>query len=264
MEQGSLVGLVLLLIGTFVGGLLKGVSPVFLFTIPAALLIVILSAVGAAFISNPMAVNKNIGKLIGIAMKGGSGKHHDPAEGIAKLVQLADKARKEGLLSLEDECQKLDDPFLRKGLQMAIDGAEPDQVRDVMETEVEAMKERHKAGAELMSQIGIYGPSFGIIGAVFGLIATMAKLSDPEKMAHGIAAAFVATFWGVFMANGMFLPFAKKLKAISHHEAQQRQMLIEGVMSIQAGANPRVVEDMLLSFLPPSQRAAIQDAKAAA
>lgn len=262
MEQGSLVGMILLIIGVFVGGLMKGVSPVFLFTIPAALLIVILAAIGAAFISNPMSVNKNMGKLIAKAMKGDG--HHDPSHTIAQVVSFADKARREGLLSLEDDCQKIEDPFLRKGLQMAIDGADPEQVRNVMETEIEAMKERHKAGAELLSQVGIYGPSFGIIGAVFGLIATMAKLSDPEKMAHGIAAAFVATFWGVFMANGLFLPFSKKVKALSHHEAAHKTLLVEGVLSIQAGANPRVVEDMLLSFLPPSQRAEILEQRKSA
>jgi chemotaxis protein MotA len=262
MEKGSLIGVVLLIVGTFLGAFLKGVSPVFLVSVPSALLIVILSAIGAAFLSNPMGVNKNFGKLMGLAMKGA--KKHDPTNEISMVVSFAEKARREGLLALEDDCQRIEDPFFRKGLQMAIDGAEPEQVRDVMETEIDAMKERHKAGADMMNQIGVYAPSFGIIGAVFGLIATMAELSDPDKMAKGIAAAFVATFWGVFMANGMFLPFAKKLKSISHHEAAQKQLLVEGVISIQAGANPRVVEDMLLSFLPPAQRLAIVEERARA
>lgn len=262
MEQGSLVGFVLLVIGVFLGALMKGVSPVFLFSIPAALLIVIVAAFGATFISNPMAVNKNVMKLVMKAIKG-DGKH-DPSHTISQVVTFADKARREGLLSLEDECQKIEDPFLRKGLQMAIDGADPEQVRNVMETEIDAMKERHKAGAEMLSQVGIYAPSFGIIGAVFGLIATMAKLEDPEKMAHGISAAFVATFWGVFLANGLFLPFSKKVKALSHHEAQHKTLLVEGVLSIQAGANPRVVEDMLLSFLPPAERLSVMEERKSA
>lgn len=262
MEQGSLVGLIMVLVGIFLGALMKGVSPVFLFTIPAALLIVILAAIGATFISNPMEVNKNFGKLIGKAMKGG--EKHEAGEAIAQVVQFADKARREGLLSLEDQVQKVEDEFLRKGLQMAIDGTDPEQVRSVLEVEVDAMKERHKAGAEMMTQVGVYAPSFGIIGAVFGLIATMGKLEDPAHMAHGIAAAFVATFWGIFMANALFLPFAKKLKALSHHEAQHKTLLVEGVLSIQAGANPRVVEDMLLSFLPPSARAELMEERKSA
>jgi chemotaxis protein MotA len=262
MEKGSLVGVVLLIVGTFVGAVLKGVSPAFLVSIPAALLIVIMSAIGAAFMSFPMSTGRNMGKLIVMAMKGR--KEHDPSDEIGLVVSFAEKARREGLLALEDDCQRIEDPFFRKGLQMAIDGAEPEQVRDVMETEIHAMKNRHKSGADLMSQIGIYAPSFGIIGAVFGLIATMAELSEPDKMAKGIAAAFVATFWGVFMANGLFLPFAKKLKSMSHEEAAEKQLLVEGVISIQAGANPRVVEDMLLSFLSPVTRAAVQAERARA
>ncbi|MGE0879195.1 MAG: motility protein A [Acidimicrobiia bacterium] len=262
MEQGSLVGIILILVGVFVGAILKGVSPVFLFTIPAAILIVVVAAIGATFLSNTMDMNKNFGKLIGKAMKGG--EKHEAGETISQVVTFADKARREGLLSLEDQVQKVHDEFLRKGLQMAIDGTDPEQVRSVLEVEVDAMKERHKSGQEMMTQVGVYAPSFGIIGAVFGLIATMAHLDDPEHMAHGISAAFVATFWGIFMANGLFLPFAKKLKVLSHHEIQHKTLLIEGVLSIQAGANPRVVEDMLLSFLPPAERVAISEERKSA
>jgi chemotaxis protein MotA len=262
MEQGSLIGFIMVLIGIFVGGILKGVQPAFLFSIPAALLIVIVGAVGAAFLSNPMAMNKNFGKLMGVAFKGPPA--HDVTETVRHVVAFADRARREGLLSLEEECAKIEDPFLKKGLQMAIDGADPEQVREVLELEVEAMKLRHKQGAAFMTQIGVFAPTFGIIGAVFGLIATMSHMDDPEMLAHGIKAAFVATFWGVFLANGMFLPFANKLKAFSHHEAEHKTMLVEGILSIQAGANPRVVEDMLLSFLPPIERQAILEERKSA
>jgi chemotaxis protein MotA len=254
------IGLVLILVGTFVGTILKGANIAFLFTIPAAFLIVCVSAVGAAFMSNDMSVNKNIGKYVGKALKGKA--DHEATEAIGQIVHLADRARREGLLALEEECNKLEDPFLRKGLQMAIDGTDPEVVRDVMETEVEAMKHRHKEGAELMTQIGIFAPTFGIIGAVIGLIATLGHLSEPEKLGHGISAAFVATFWGVFMANGMFLPWGNRLKALSKEEAAYKQLLIEGVLAIQAGSNPRVVSEMLKGFLPPKQRVSL-DEKAA-
>jgi len=167
MEQGSLVGIILVLVGIFVGGILKGVQPVYLVSIPAALLIVIVGAIGATFLSNPMELNKKLGKIIGVAFKGPP--KHDITETISHVVSFADRARREGLLSLEDECSKIEDPFLRKGLQMAIDGADPEQVREVLELEVEAMKHRHKEGAQLMTQVGIFAPTFGIIGAVFGL-----------------------------------------------------------------------------------------------
>jgi len=257
VEQGSLIGLVLILFGTFVGGIMKGVQPVYLVSIPAALLIVIVSAIGAAFLSNPMPIAKNIAKFIMKAMM--PGKPHEPGQAIEQVVGFADRARREGLLSLEEECQKVEDPFLRKGLQMAIDGTDPENVREVMETEVRAMKERHKAGADFMMQIGVFAPTFGIIGAVFGLIATMSHLDDPELLAHGISAAFVATFWGVFLANGLFLPWSNKLKALSKEEVEYKNLIIEGVLSIQAGSNPRVVAEMLKGFLPPAAREGIAE-----
>lgn len=262
MEQGSLVGLIILLIGIFLGAMLKGVQPVFLFTIPAAFLIVVGGAIGAAFISFPMDVNKRIGKLMGKAFKGNG--ETNAGEAIAQVVSFADRARREGLLALEEECNKIEDPFLRKGLQMAIDGTDPEQVREVLETEVNAMKARHKLNAAFMTQIGVYSPTFGIIGAVFGLIATMSNLEDPSKMAEGIAAAFVATFWGVFLANGLFLPFGTKLKVFSDEEVHHKTLLIEGILSIQAGANPRVVEEMLMSFLAPSEREALHEERKSA
>lgn len=262
MEQGSLIGLVLLLVGVFLGAILKGVSPVFLFSIPAALLIVIVGAIGATFLSNPMTMNKNIGKMIGIAFKGP--EHHDAGEIVGQITGFADRARREGLLSLEEECQRIEDPFLRKGLQMAIDGVDPEQVRTVLELEVHSMKQRHKAGAAFMQQVGVFAPTFGIIGAVFGLIATMAHLDDPHKLSHGISAAFVATFWGVFMANGLFLPFSNKLKAFSAEEVEHKTMLIEAVLSIQAGVSPAVVQEVMLSFLPPAEAREISEERKSA
>jgi chemotaxis protein MotA len=137
---------------------------------------------------------------------------------------------------------------------MAVDGAESEVVRDTLDTEVHAMKERHKLGSQFMTQLGVYCPTFGIVGAVFGLIATMAHLDEPELIGHGIAAAFVATFWGVFAANGIFLPIGRKLQRLSQMEVEYKQLIIEGVLSIQAGSSPRVVDDLLQSFLPPAVR----------
>ncbi len=132
--------------------------------------------------------------------------------------------------------------------------ADPEMVSEVMEAEVKAMSDRHKAGAKYMMTIGIFSPTFGIIGAVFGLIATMAHLDDPSKLGEGIGAAFVATFWGVFLANGIFLPIANKLTSMSAKEVAYKRMIIEGVLSIQAGANPRLLDDLLRSTLPPKER----------
>jgi chemotaxis protein MotA len=137
---------------------------------------------------------------------------------------------------------------------MAVDGADPEVVGEVLEAEVSAMKARHKTGSQFMTQLGVYCPTFGIIGAVFGLIATLSHLDDPSELGHGIAGAFVATFWGVFAANGIFLPIGRKLQHLSEEEVHYKQIIIEGVLSIQAGSSPRVVDDLLQSHLPPAHR----------
>jgi chemotaxis protein MotA len=252
MEKGSGIGIVLVLVGTFVGAVMKGVSPAALFTVPAAFLIVLVSSFGATFLSFGAEEMKNFPKYMKLAFL--PGPPPDPTQVIGQIVDFADRARREGLLALEDALNTTQEPFLKKGLQMAVDGAESEVVRDTLDTEVHAMKERHKLGSQFMTQLGIYAPTFGIIGAVFGLIATLSNLDDPEKLGHGIAAAFVATFWGVFSANGLFLPVGRKLQRLSQMEVEYKELIIEGVLSIQAGSSPRVVGDLLQSFLPPATR----------
>jgi chemotaxis protein MotA len=254
MEPASLIGLLLILFGVFVGSVLKGVSPAAYFGVPAALLIVIVASIGAAMLSNAMADVKNMGKALLKAFK--PGDTGDPSSSIDTIVQFAERARREGLLALEDEVEQVQDPFMRRGLQFAIDGGDPEMVRDVMETEVNAMRERHKVGAQFMTSVGVFAPTFGIIGAVVGLIATLSHLDDPSQLGKGIAAAFIATFWGVFAANGIFLPIGNKLKRLSAEELAHKQLIIEGVLSIQAGSNPRMLDDILTSYLPPKSRAA--------
>ena len=252
MDPASLIGLILILVGVFVGAIMKHVNPAALFTVPAAFLIVIAASLGAAFLSNTMDVAK---KLMTYVIKGIKGqKPFDLNGAIEQIVSFAERARREGLLSLESELDKIDDPFFKRGLQLAIDGGDPEVVAEVMEADIKAMQERHKAGAKYMMSIGIFSPTFGIIGAVFGLIATMAHLDDPSKLGEGIGAAFVATFWGVFMANGIFLPISNKLTAMSAEEIAFKRMITEGVLSIQAGANPRMLDDLLRSNLPPKER----------
>ncbi|MFA5566296.1 MAG: flagellar motor protein [Acidimicrobiia bacterium] len=254
MEPASLIGLVLVLIGVFVGSTMKGVSIGAFFGVPAAFLIVIVASLGAAMMSNTMVDMKNMGKAFMKAFK--PGDTGDPSASIDQIVEFAERARREGLLALEDQLDQVTDPFMRRGLQMAIDGGDPELVREVMETEVRALKERHKVAAAFMNSVGVFSPTFGIIGAVVGLIATLSHLDDPSKLGHGIAAAFIATFWGVFAANGIFLPIGKKLQRLSAEELAHKQLIIEGVLSIQAGSNPRMLDDILTSYLAPKVRAA--------
>jgi chemotaxis protein MotA len=261
MDPATGLGLILVLIGVFVGGLLDGVSPVTFFGTPAAFLIVLVSAFGATFFSNEMADAKSLMKILMKALKGQ--KLQDTGELIDQIVGFAEQARREGLLALEEQARSIEDPFFRRGLQLAIDGADPDTVGEVMESDVKAMSNRHKQGSKMVTSIGIYTPTFGIIGAVIGLIHTMGKLDSPAELGEGIAGAFTATFWGVFAANGIFLPLGNKLGVMSASEVAQKRLVIEGVLSIQSGANPRLLDDMLRSALPPSERVSLDDKKSA-
>jgi chemotaxis protein MotA len=170
------------------------------------------------------------------------------------MVHFADRARRDGLLALEDEAKSIEDPFLKRGIQMAIDGTDPEMVREVLETEVAALKDRHKVGAKFFGDMGAFAPTLGIIGTVLGLVHMLENLSDPSSMGPLIAGAFVATLWGVMSANLIWLPISNKLKRASAEEVAFKELVIEGVLSIQAGANPRAVGEKLKSFLPPKER----------
>ena len=261
MDPATGLGLALVFIGVFLGGTMDGVTPDTMFTTPAAFLIVLVGALGATFLSGEMNDAKSFMKIFLKGIKGQ--KLRDTGELIDQIVAFAEQARREGLLALEEQARSIEDPFFRRGLQLAIDGADPDVVAEVMEAEVKAMTNRHKQGAKAVTAIGIFAPTFGIIGAVFGLIHTMHLLDSPSELGEGIAGAFTATFWGVFASNGIFLPLGNKLTVMSGQEVAQKRLVIEGVLSIQSGANPRLLDDMLRSSLPPSQRAAADEKKSA-
>ncbi|MGD9701933.1 MAG: motility protein A [Acidimicrobiia bacterium] len=246
----TLVGLLIALVCVMLGALTHAVSPVFLLSNVTALLIVIGGALGATMASSEMSATSGVFKAIKQAIFPKA--LPDPAVMLKLLVGFARKSRHEGLLSLESEVAVLEDPFLKKGLQLAIDGSDPEAVADVMRTDIRTMKARHKVAAEWCTSFGIFAPTFGIIGAVIGLIATLGHLDKPEELGHGISSAFVATFWGVYMANGVMLPLANKMKRLSIDEAARREMAMEGVLAIQGGQNPRVIEETLVTYLPPS------------
>jgi chemotaxis protein MotA len=170
------------------------------------------------------------------------------------MAVMADKARREGLLALEDEAKKIEDPFLRKGIMLVVDGIEPAQVRTILELEIHNMEGRHALGYGFFNTAGGFSPTFGIIGTVMGLIAVLQNLSNPDALAESIAVAFLATLWGLLSANLIFLPIGGKLLAKSHEEVVFRRMLLEGVLSLQAGENPRLIREKLNVFLAPNAR----------
>jgi chemotaxis protein MotA len=174
---------------------------------------------------------------------------------VTELVGYAESARRDGLLALDEVTQTIDDEFTKKGLQLVVDGTDPDLVAEILESEVSAMKKRHADMSSPFDKAGGYAPTMGIIGTVFGLIHVLAHLDAPATLGPSISSAFVATLIGVASANVIYLPIGTKLKMLSGQEAHARQLVIEGILSIQAGDNPRVVQEKLATFVAPALRA---------
>jgi chemotaxis protein MotA len=254
MDLASLVGFIIAVIGVFVGLTLKGADPVALFTNVPALMIVFMGTIGVTMLSHSM--KENVAALKAMLKVYLPGPPPNPQATIDKLLDYAGTARTAGMIGLEQKAKTEDDLFLRKALMLAIDGSDPAVIRDTLKFELAALKERHKVNANWWQTAGIFSPTLGIIGAVVGLIAVLAKLDDPASLGHGIGAAFVATFWGVFLANGMFLPWANKLKRLSADEVAIKNLIIDGVLSMQAGVNPRIIGEKLEGYLPQSARKA--------
>ncbi|MGE5559977.1 MAG: motility protein A [Chloroflexota bacterium] len=188
-------------------------------------------------------------------------KSMNPSAVISTLVSFAEKARREGLLALEDDASKLEDPFLQKGLGLVVDGTDPELVRNILETELAFLEDRHKAGASLFEVLGTYAPAFGLVGTVIGLIQMLKQLDDPSTIGAGMATALITTFYGAILANFILLPMAGKLKIKSAEEILLREVMIEGILSIQAGDNPRIVEEKLKAFLAPKMRKSLRGGK---
>jgi len=256
VDPATIIGVVLGFVAVFGTQILEGGSPMSILLIPPLFLIFVGSA-GASLASNTMPGMMGGIKWLVYAM---TAKKSDPEAVVEPLVKLAERARREGLLALESEMETIDDPFLKKGLQMAVDGTDPDDLYEILSAEVRAKKASAKVGAGFWTDAGGYSPTIGIIGTVVGLVHVLENLSDPSKLGHLIAGAFVATLWGVMSANIMFLPFGKRITAVAANEAARMDLVIEGVLAIQAGANPRVVATKLRSKMQPPGPGAVKEA----
>ncbi len=249
MDKTTLPGLILALVALLGGAMMEGTTPDKLLMLPA-FIIVFGGTIGAALVSFPLSTALAFPKFVQILIKD---EAHDLAHVVETFVKLADRARREGLLALEQEAGSLE-PFTRRGIQMVVDGSDPALVREILEADIEAMKERHKPGAGFFEAMGGYAPTMGIIGTVMGLVHVLENLSEPDKLGPLIASAFLATLYGIFFANAVFLPMGAKLKAKSAEEIHLKELTVEGVLAVQAGDNPRVVREKLEAFLPPSMR----------
>ncbi len=170
---------------------------------------------------------------------------------IAMMVDFAEKARREGLLALEQEVMQIDDQFLKSGVQLVVDGTDPDLVKNILETKLTFLEERHSKGHKIMGTMGALAPAFGMIGTLIGLIQMLSQLDDPDQLGSGMAVALITTLYGALAANLFFIPLEEKLKLRTEEETLMKEVMIEGILSIQAGENPRIVEEKLKAFLPP-------------
>lgn len=226
--------------------ILEGGNPMSLLLLPPMLL-VFGTTLLVTMAGGTMADTKASLKALGRAFSGNA--QTSGADAVPQIVSLADRARREGLLALEDMVRDMDDAFLAKGVTLAIDGTDPEEVREILESEVAAKKKQDKQSAKFFADAGAYAPTIGIIGTVMGLVHVLENLAAPEELGHLIAAAFVATLWGVMSANVIFLPLGNRLKRLSELECARMELVIEGIAAIQAGANPRVIQQKLTSLL---------------
>jgi chemotaxis protein MotA len=250
MDKATLIGLVLGFAAIIGGQVLEGGSLHSIMQFTAAV-IVLGGTFGAVFVSYPfqdvMEGFRGVRKVL-------KEPPQDPFQIIQQIITYANKARREGILSLEKEIKNIRDPFLAKALTMSVDGIEPHVIREAMESELEYLNEYGKVSSKVWRAAGGYAPTIGILGAVLGLIHVMENLSDPSKLGAGIAVAFVATVYGVGSANLLFLPMATKLEVRNRQVMILNEMILEGVVALSTGENPRLIEEKLTSFLSDMQK----------
>lgn len=194
---------------------------------------------------------KRMGRILGEAFKS---TKSSKSEIINRFSELSKRARREGLLSLEDEISTIEDEFLKKGLQMVVDGIEPETISEILELEISEMESRHKIGADMFQTWGAFAPAFGMIGTLIGLIQMLQNLTDSTTIASGMGKALITTFYGTILANLFCIPIATNLNKKTALEVSTREMMVEGILSIQSGVNPRIVEEKLITYLTPSEK----------
>ena len=250
MDIATILGLVIGVGSVIVSFLMEGGHLSALIQAPAMIL-VLLGTFGAATVTTSVKQLTNLPNLIKVAF---FEKQMDSPRLIDLLFDLSQKARKNGLLSLEKDLDSVHEPFLRKAVQLAIDGFETNKIREILEIEMAYIEERHKAGANFFMKLGGFSPTLGIMGTVLGLIHALGNMENSSNMASAIASAFIATLWGVAMANLIYLPISDKLKQKHQDEALYLEIITEGAISLAMGDNPRVIRMKLVSFLLPDKR----------
>lgn len=249
MDLATIIG-VLVAFGMVFMGIMAG-GPLTLFVDMPSVFITIGGTFGIIFINYPF---RDVVGVAGVIRNVFVVQKRDSQGLIATFVDFATRARREGILALESAAGELGDPFFKQGLELVIDGLEPQSIREILETEIEHIEQRHTKGADILNSLGTYAPAMGMLGTLIGLVQMLQSMSDPSSIGPGMAVALITTFYGSILANLVALPMAGKLTMRSREEALEKGMIIEGIMSISAGDNPRIVERKLHSYLAPALR----------
>lgn len=250
LDIATIAGLIVGIGAVLVSFLMEGGSLGSIFQLPA-IMIVIFGTLGAGMITTSINTVMAIPTYLRIAL---FGKTIDAIATIDHVVWVAEKARRDGILGLEKHTQDAPSPFFKKALQLLVDGTEVTELRQILETEISYVEDRHRRGIELFKKLGGFSPTLGIIGTVLGLIQTLSSTTDTSRMAAGIASAFIATLWGVCMANLFYLPIGDKLRHRHIDEMTNLELVLEGVVAVQSGENPRMIRTRLMSFVNPPER----------
>jgi chemotaxis protein MotA len=259
VKFGTVIGIVISCVGIAMGATMEGTNVAVVLNVPA-ILIVLVGTLGASIAACGLEIHIKLPQLFKKAIMPDD---LDLVGRVNEIVGYAEKARRDGLLALDEAVKEIQDPFTQKGVQLVVDGTDPDLVAAVLDAENDAMRKRHAAGRAPFMQAGGYAPTMGIVGTVFGLVNVMNNLNQPSTLGPLIAAAFLATLMGVGSANVVFLPMANRLKELSQAELHFREMTLEGILGIQAGDNPRVIAEKLMAYVPPAQRPSEEEQQAA-
>ena len=254
MDRSTVIGIISGFLVIAIGISIEG--PLSTFWSLASILIVLGGTICSTLVKFSLEQVYGVKKIVKIAFLDVS---QEPLEVISKMVDLAAKARREGLLALDNALEDTQDEFLKKGIQLIVDGIDPDLVRSIMETDIVITEERHKIGIDIFSTMGALAPAYGMIGTLIGLILMLRDLNNPDALGPGMAVALITTFYGALLANLIFNPIAGKLKNKSNEESLVKEIIIEGILSIQAGENPRIVAEKMKSYLHPKQKELLEE-----
>lgn len=249
MDLATILGVIsafgLVILAIFSGGGLM------LFINIPSLMIVVGGTLGATMINYPL---REVFGVFSVAKNAIFTKNITSSRLIKTFTGFANKSRKEGILALEDEIKVEKDEFLKKGVQLSIDGLEPQEIEDILETEIDFIKSRHLLGAEIFTTMGSFAPALGMIGTLIGLVQMLQSLDDPGSIGPAMAVALLTTFYGSVIANLLCLPVAGKLKTRSKEELLNKEMTIRGIISLSNGDHPRIIEQRLMAFMPPNRK----------